>query len=170
MAAAELTEKISTLLTGLHQKVAKIKQITQNDWVIFPCKGIWQVSARLVTGAAATILRGTLTINNKGTAYTSSTVSIAYDTGTITRSTGSFYIETISGEIIEVKDSDGTGASGTLTVLKRGCFGTTASATGLADDNVVYVMNNLVLGDNQTSALTIAYTEMPDDTNINLFG
>lgn len=170
MAAAELTEKISTLLTGLHQKVAKIKQITQNDWVIFPSKGIWQVSARLVTGAAATITRGVVVVNNKGTAYSASTTSIAYDGGTATRSAGSFYVESVSGEILEVIDSAPTAASGTLTVLKRGCFGTTASATGLVDDNTLYVMNNLVLGDNQTAAVTIAYTEMPDDVNINLFG
>lgn len=169
MAAAELTEKISTLLTGASPRVTKIKQITQSDWVLLPYKGVWIQTGRLVTGAVATITRGTLVVNNKGAAYTATTASIAYDGASVTRSTGSFYAESISGEILELKDSAPAAADGTLTVIKRGCFGTTASATGLADDNTLYPLNNFVLGDNQTAAVTVTFIEMPEDANTGLF-
>lgn len=166
---AELTETISTLLTGSALRIMKIKQAAQYDYVILPFKGVWQMAGRLNTGALATILRGTLTVNNTGTAYTATSTLIAYDGASYNRSTGSFYLESASGEIIEVKDSAPTGASGSLTVLKRGCFGTTPSATGLANDNTLYVMNNLVLGDNQTGAVTVSFLEMPENNNIQLF-
>jgi hypothetical protein len=169
MAAAELTEKVSTLLTGAFLRVMKIKQATQYDWVILPYKGIWQVAGRLPSGALATILRGTLTVNNTGTAYTATTTTIAYDGGSVTRGTDSFYIETVSGEIMEVIDSNPTGAAGNLTVKKRGCFGTTPSGTGLANENTLYVLNNLVLGDNQTGAVTVSFLEMPENPGAPLF-
>jgi hypothetical protein len=169
MAAAELTEKVSTLLTGAFLRVMKIKQATQNDWVIVPYKGIWQIAGRLPSGALATILRGTLTVNNSGTAYTSSTTLIAYNGGSVTRGSDSFYIETASGEIMEVIDSDGTVATGNLTVKKRGCFGTTPSASGIANGNTLYVLNSLVLGDNQTGAVTVSFLEMPENPNTPLF-
>jgi hypothetical protein len=169
MAAAELTEKVSTLLQDGSLYVTKIKQVTQSDWVILPDKGLWIMSGRLNTGAVAALTRGTLTVNNKGTAYSATTTSIVYDGGTVTRGATSFYVETISGEIIEVIDSAPTAAGGTLTVKKRGAFGTTASLTGLADDNTLYVMNNIILGDNQTGAVTVLYKPMPDDPNTGLF-
>jgi hypothetical protein len=147
----------------------KIKQATQYDYVILPFKGIWQIAGRLNTGALATILRGTLTVNNTGTAYTATTTTIAYDGASYNRSTGSFYLESASGEILEVIDSAPAGASGTLTVIKRGCFGTTPSGTGLANDNTLYVMNNMVLGDSQTGAVTVSFLEMPENNAINLF-
>lgn len=169
MAAAELTEKQSTLIQDGSVYVNKIKQITQHDWVILPEKGIWDISGKLITGADATLTRVPLVVNNKGTAYTATTTSIVYDGVTHSVSSTSFYIETASGEIIEVISSAPAAAAGTLTVKKRGCFGTTASATGLADDNTVYALNALNLGDNQTAAVTLIYKPMPDDPNTPLF-
>jgi hypothetical protein len=170
MAAANLTEFNSFLLHGFAPKFATVDQLEQNDWIVLPCKGAFAISPRLITGAAATITRGTVTVNNKGTAYTATTKSIAYDTGTLSRSTGSFYLKTASGEIIEVTDSAPTASSGTLTVIQRGCFGTTPSATGIADDNVLYVLNNLKLGDNQADPVEVLYYELPFDTGVKLFG
>jgi hypothetical protein len=169
MSAAELTEKVSTLIQDASFYIAKIKQVTQYDWAILPHKGVWKIEGSLNTGADATLTRPTLTVNNKGTAYTATSTSIAYDGGTVTRSATSFYIETASGEIIEVIDSAPAGADGTLTVKKRGCFGTTASATGIADENTLYVTNVVVLGDNQTGAVTILFRPMPEDPNTPLF-
>jgi hypothetical protein len=170
MAAANLTEFNSFLLHGFAPKFAVVDQVTQNDWIVLPCKGAFALSARLLTGAGATVTRGVVVVNNKGTAYTATTMSIAYDGGDLSRSSESFYVKSISGEILEVKDSAPTGASGTLTVIRRGCFGTTASATGIADDNTLYVLNNIKLGDNQTDPVEILYYELPFDAGVQLFG
>jgi len=170
MAAGNLTEFNSFLLHGFAPKFATVDQLEQNDWIVLPCKGAFAVSARLLTGAGATVTRGTVVVNNKGTAYSATSMSIAYDGGTLSRSSDSFYLKSTSGEIIEVKDSAPTGASGTLTVIKRGCFGTTASATGIADDNTLYVLNNIKLGDNQTGPVEVLYYELPFDTGVQLFG
>jgi len=169
MAAAELTETTTTLLRGLAPKIARIKQATQYDWVNFTCKGIWLINARLNTGAAATVTRPALTVKNTDTAYTATTTSIVYDGASQDRVTGSFYIETASGEIIEVTDSAPTAATGTLTVVKRGALGTTASATGIANDNTLYVMNAVILGDNQTGSVTLAYYEAEFDASNAIF-
>lgn len=168
MAAALITPTYSTLLFG-GSILGKVKQVTQNDWIVLPHKGADLEYARLVTGAAAALTRGTLTVNNTGTAYTATTTSIAYDGGTVTRGTGSFFVETASGEILEVTDSAPTAASGTLTVLKRGCFGTTASATGVANDNTLYVLNSFVLGDNQTAAIRFSFRPLDIDPNVPLY-
>jgi len=169
MAAANLTEFNSFLLHGFAPKFAVVDQVTQNDWIVLPCKGAFALSARLLTGAGATVTRGVVVVNNKGTPYTATTMSIAYDGGVLSRSSDSFYVKSASGEILEVKDSAPTGASGTLTVIRRGCFGTTASATGIADDNTLYVLNNIKLGDNQTDPVEILYYELPFDAGVQLF-
>lgn len=134
------------------------------DW-----KGVWIESARGITGADAAVLKGTLTINNAGTAYTATTMSFAYDGGTLARSAESFYLQTVSGEILEVKDSAPSGASGTLTALRRACFGTVASATGLADDSVLYVQNVIQLTDATATPTILSLIPMPEDPGVRLF-
>lgn len=170
MAAAELTEAVSGLLLGSSPKIARAIQVTQYDWVNFDAKGIHLQTARLKTGAGASVLFSTLTVNNSGTAYSATSMSIAYDGATIPRSEDSFYLETASGELIEVIDSDPDGAAGTLTVLKRGALGTPVSATGLADGNTLYVRNVLVLGDSQTGAVEFTFYDMEFIASNKIFG
>ena len=171
MAAANLTETNSVPLRGFAPKFARVDQLEQYDWIVLPCKGAFAVNARLITGAEATILRGLVQVNNKGTAYTATSRSIVYDNATLSRTaTGSFYVMSTSGEILEVTDSAPTAAAGTLTVVRRGCFGTTASATGIADEGYLYVLNNIRLGDNQTDPVEVMYYELPFDNEIKIFG
>jgi len=161
-------------LMGSFIYAARAKPAAQDDYSIVTiegtaAKGVMIESARLETGAAASILYGTVVVNNGGTAYTASTTSIAYDGASLNRSATSFYVQTTSGEILEVTDSAPTAASGTLTVLKRGCLGTTASATGLANDAVLYVLNVLQFHDNQTDPITLILRQYPAENNAKLF-
>lgn len=175
MTAAEITEKKFQRMPGL-DIIAKVKQAEQYDWVILEeYKGVSLLSARLIAGGAATVVRGQLAVNNASTAYTATSAAIVYDLVGITSNTGinrsaqNFYVQTASGEIIEVYDGDSESSGDTLTVIKRGCFGTTASATGLANDNILYVLNTFLLGDNQTGPIELIVKPLPNDPGVNLF-
>jgi len=174
MAAAAITETMFGIANPF-LFVCRTIAAEQHDWVIptdksgANWKGCFVQSARSLTGAVASVLYGTLTVNNKGDPYAATTMSIAYDTASKNRSATSFYVATTSGEILEVVDSAPTGASGTLTVLKRGCFGTTASLTGLADDAVLYVLNILLLEDASVSPTILLLAPMPADNGVKLF-
>lgn len=173
--AAEITEKKFQRMPGM-DVIAKVVQTAQYDWVKFTeYKGISLISARLIAGGAAGAVRGQLAVNNTGTAYTATTTSIAYDIVGVTSNTGiarsssNFYIQTDTGEIIEVYDATSTASSGTLTVIRRGCFGTTASADGLANNDILYVLNTLVLTDNQTNPIEMLIKPLPNDPEVKLF-
>lgn len=156
--------------------IAKVSQASQYDWVIFEeYKGVTLLSAKLIGGTAATAVRGQLAVNNPGTAYTATSNSIVYDivgvtsnTG-IARSTENFYVQTDTGEIMEVYDATATASSGTLKVIQRGCFGTTASADGIADNDILYVMNSFLLGDSQTLPIEMLIKPYPNDPGVYLF-
>ena len=60
-------------------------------------------------------------------------------------------------------------AASTLTV-KRGCLGTTASATGVASTNTVYIMNIVFWGDSTTGFLTGTFLPMPESPDASLLG
>jgi len=142
------------------------------DWVVFPEPGVSaNFSAYLYTGALETTLtHPTMQVLNVGEAYTATTTSIVYDTATPnTRLAGGYYLQTSSGEILwVVADSGYTGTTGTLTV-QRGALGTTASATGLANTNVLYIMNTIVFGQATTGYVIFSYTPMPSEPGVKLF-
>lgn len=173
---AEITEKKFQRMPGM-DVIAKVHQATQYDWVIFDeYKGVTLLSAKLIAGGEASLVRGQIAVNNGGTAYTAATTSIAYDLVGVSSNTGinrpsgkSFYVQTISGEIIEVYDATSSDSNGTLQVQKRGCFGTTASATGIANNDILYVLNTFLLGDNQTSPIEVLVKPYPNDPNVKLF-
>lgn len=176
MAASEITEKKFQRMPGM-DVIAKVKQAEQYDWVILnEYKGVSLIAARLIAGGAATVVRGQLAVNNGSTAYTATTMSIAYDIVGVTSNTGinrsseNFYVQTVSGEIMEVYDATSESSTGTLIVIKRGCFGTTPSATGIADNNILYVLNSFMLGDSQTSPIELQIKPLPNDPAVNLFG
>lgn len=175
MAAAEVTEKKFQRMPGM-DVISRVKPAEQYDWVKFTeYKGISLLSSRLIAGGAAGAVRGQLAVNNGSTAYTATTMAIAYDIVGVTSNTGvprsdqSFYVQTVSGEILEVFDASSLTSTGTLTVIRRGCLGTTPSATGLADDNILYVLNTLVLTDNQTSPIEMIIKPLPNDPEVQLF-
>jgi len=175
MAASEVTEKKFQRMPGM-DVIAKVTPAEQYDWVIFKeYKGITLLTSRLIAGGAAGAVRGQLAVNNGSTAYTATTMAIAYDIVGVTANTGvprsdqSFYVETVSGEILEVFDATSDTSTGTLTVIRRGCFGTTPSATGIADNNILYVLNNLVVTDSQTSPIEMLIKPLPNDPEVRLF-
>jgi len=169
VAAAALTETNFKDLSGI-TVIARAVKVTQNDWIVLPGPGVIPLAAVLLTGGAETLAYPTLTVNNTGTAYDTDDTTIAYDGATaLTRASGGFYVMTSSGEILYVTaDSGYDGAAGNLTV-RRGCLGTTASATGLADGNTLYVLSSLTLASATTGPVTVVYKTMPEDPGVDLF-
>lgn len=143
----------------------------QNDVFIVPFPGVRNVVAQHYTGTAEACTFTTVTIANGGAAYDETTTSIVYGSATANyRTSGGYYLITTGGEIIYViADSGAASTGGTLTV-KRGCLGTTATGTGLANTNVCYVMNALTLSTATTTGkVFVSYSPLPADPNTKLF-
>lgn len=168
MAAAEITPKYWNL-QGSIPVVGRFLKVTQADWIVLPYPGVFNVRGTLYTGAdEATLSFATIIVNNKGTAYTATSTSIVGDAAVITRQTP-YYVQTSSGEIMMVvTDATPGTAVATLTVI-RGCLGTTASATGLADDNTLYVRNMIVFGAATTGYVGFVAYPMPGEPKAPLF-
>lgn len=163
---------------GLQPINLKVTKLYQADWLtIAGVRGIWPPVGNVITAAAnyaETFTYGAATINNSGTAYTATDTSIVIGTAGTGRKVP-YYLESSSGEIMEVTaDSAPTTNAGTLTV-RRGVLGTTASATGLAHTNVLAILNQIVLGTSNIGPLLIRATPMvgeptPSDTFSTLSG
>jgi len=168
MAAAEITPKYFNM-QGSVRVVGRFVKVTQSDWIVVPYPGVSGLKAALYTGADdGTLTYGTITVNNKGTAYTATTTSIVGDAASITRQTP-YYVQSSSGEIaMVVTDATPTTAVATLSVI-RGCLGTTASATGFADDNTLYIKNMIVFGANSTGVVDFEFTPLPKEPKAQLF-
>jgi len=114
------------------------------DWVVLNgYKGVIPVGTgicqNIASSAASALTYGVITINGAAQNTTTNTTFVC-TAATITRSMP-YYILTASGEIMEVlTDSNVASSTPTLTV-RRGCLGTTPSATGLADTEVLGIMN-----------------------------
>lgn len=173
MSAAGLSPKVFTM-QGLVPRLIKVLKVTQADWfyvpnvrgVILPGSVAGCSSANATVNFVDTIVYGTLVINNTGTAYTATSTTLVVDGGqadaTYTRAVP-YYLKTGSGEIMEViADSTPAAATSSLTV-RRGCLGTTASATGLADNDNMSVMNCIVLTGSGVGNVTMLVFEMPED-------
>lgn len=135
-------------------EIIKVQKVTQSDWINLGVKGVVDFRAHTTPVGAAANVEETWTfgpgdIDNGGTAYTATTTSIVvdgmlYGTGTNPR-LPPYYIITGGGEVIEVlADSLPLTAAGTLTI-RRGCLGTTATATGLANNDRFSILNQIVL-------------------------
>ena len=169
MAAAEITEKVFNY-NGVIPVVGRFVKANTSDWIVlggYP--GVINLRGTLYTGADETTLTfGTAAINNGGTAYSATDTSIVIGSGTITR-VPPYYIQTTSGEIILVlEDSAPTNAASTLTI-KRGCLGTTASATGLVNTNTVYIRNIVVFGQATSGVVGFEFIPMPPNPNAKLY-
>lgn len=168
MSAAELSEKSFLMLTASF-RVLQATKVTQSDWIVLDnSKGVIPligITGSTSANAAETFTYGVATIGTSGA--TASTTSLSVTSATITRK-GPFYALTASGEIIEVTaDSAPSNATATWTV-KRGCFGTTASATGIANGNVVHILNIIFLGSSTVGGELFAVLCLPEDAGAKL--
>jgi len=149
-----------------------VLKVTQSDWInLSNIRGIWLPSGFTVTAAANVVetpTYGTAAINNSGTAYSTTDTSIVVQTAQATRKPP-YYILTAGGEVMLcVADSTPTATTSTLTV-QRGMLGTTASATGLANTNVVSILNQIVLGSasvGPTFLRAVPFTGEPDSATV----
>ncbi len=160
MAAAEITPKYYNKQTTI-PVVGRFLKAAQSDWIVLPYPGVERMRGNLYTGAAETTFTyGTATINNGGAAYTASTKQLVLASAKITRR-APYYIQTTSGELIFVYvDSDTTSAAPTVECI-RGCLGTTASATGIANGNTIYIKNIVVFGQSSTGYTDFSFMPMP---------
>lgn len=170
---AVLTETNFNLI-GEVPVVARVNKAAQHDSFVIPHVGARNITAKLYTGTDEVVTYEKIQVNNKGTAYTSTSTTIAYDNGVANaRPAGGYLCMSDEGEIIYVySDSGSTGTSGNLKV-KRGCYGTVAGANGagVGDDDYLYVLCTLKLVTETTTGYTIVnYVPFPPDPNTNLFG
>ena len=161
--ASEITPKYYNKQTAI-PVVGRFEKAATSDWIVLPYPGVTNMRLTLYTGADdATLTYGTITVHNKGTAYTATDTAIIGDAvspvGAIRQCP--YYVQTTSGEIMMViQDTTPTTSTQTLTVI-RGCLGTTASLTGLADDAVLYVKNIIVSGAATTGFVDFEFLPMP---------
>lgn len=177
MAAASISPKVfrDMHITPLHVKVQKV---TQADWIVVTDqKGVLVANATVTpVGAAAnvaeTITYGVVDVNNGGTAYDATTTTIAVDGMAADANyprVVPYYIRTGGGEILEViTDSAPTLAAANLTV-KRGCLGTTATATGLANNDRGSILNQIVLAGATVGFAELLLFPLPLDNKARLF-
>lgn len=160
MAAAEITPKYWNDVHAFPVK-GRFTQAAASDWIVLPYPGAKNIKATTYEGTEETSFTyGTAAINNSGTAYTATTTSIVVGTGKITRQVP-YYIQTTSGELIYVYSETAAGnAASTLSVI-RGCLGTTASATGLAHTNTVYIQNIIIFGTATVGVVDFEFTPLP---------
>lgn len=168
---AILTESIGTKLLHGVVEVAAVAKTGQNDTVLFDkFPGIIPLHINNLAGTADTFTYQTIQVNNAGPAYTATTKSIVYDNATANlRTSGGYYVLSAGGEIMYVVSDTGfTATSGTINVI-RGCLGTTATSTGIADDNYLYVLNAITLTGSGTGTTIISFIALPNEYKADVF-
>jgi hypothetical protein len=176
MTVADLTTKYDFQVMHIVPNILKVAKVTQADWIsytkykgVIPMFGL-NMSLSNSSGVCAVEapIYAKILINNTGTAYTATSTSIVTDAGPITR-LAPYYCYTQGGEIIEVTaDATPGTAVGTLTI-RRGCLGTTASLTGLADNDVLYIMNMINLSAAGVGHTILMVYPLPNDPQVPLF-
>jgi len=166
--ASEITPKVWNYQHEVPVKGRFLKAAT-SDWIVLPYPGAANIRGNLYTGAQETTLTfGTAAINNSGTAYTATDTSIVVTTGKITRQVP-YYIQTTSGEIIMVVSESAVGSADSTLKVIRGCLGTTASLTGVAHTNTVYIKNIVVFGQATTGYVDFEFNPLPMEPKAKLF-
>jgi hypothetical protein len=137
----------------------------QNDFILLDdYKGVFLLESSFANGARPTITRAKVAVNNAGTPYTATDTTIVYEGGNCNRSADAFYMRSkATGEIMEVIDDTPTTATGTLTVKKRGCFGTTAAAASVADEVELQAMNAFLIADATVMLMELTFINMTED-------
>ena len=171
MTAAASIAKTVFNYNGNIPVIYSFTKVSTSDWVVFgDYTGVIDCRGTLYTGAdEATLTYGTAAVDNSGTAYTATTTSIVIKSGVITR-VPPYYILTTSGEIMMVLSETAAGVAASTLTVKRGCLGTTASATGVANSNTLYIMNIIVFGAATSGGITGHFLPMPEQPDASLFG
>lgn len=147
--AADLTTKVDFTLQHLVPDIVMVTKVTQSDWINFVYPGVIVLNAQVFTSVADTVTNALETITYgsvKSTAAyaTVTTTSIVVDSGAITRLPPYYIFNGTTGEFMLVLADSAPGSAGATLTVKRGCLGTTATA--IADNAPLYVMNQIVLG------------------------
>ena len=145
--AAIITETEYNVSPNLGGKVIKFKgkKATQHDWIVF-ADPVGLVVVNQLDGTVDTVSYATGLVHTSG--ITAASTSMVYDdvTAAAELPATSGYVM-VADEIIGYT-AGGAGTTGTLTGLKRGCFGTTAAAA--SDGDTFYILNTILLGDSVT--------------------
>ena len=173
MAAADLTTKVDFQLMHLVPDVVMVTKVTQSDWINFKYPGVLVMNqgavftsiADTVTNSAETLTYGTMKAN--GAVAATTTTSVVYDSASITRLLPYYIFNATTGEFMYVTADTAVGsAAGTLTV-RRGVLGTTATA--IADNAPLYVMNQVFLGSANVGKVLLLVLPLPRDPGVKMF-
>ena len=145
--AALITGVEYDVVPNLGGKIIKFKftGAAASDWIVFD-EPIGACYASLLTGAQNTVAYATGLVHTGD--LTDSGTSMVYDDVTVATELPETegYIM-IANEIIKYT-AGGALTTGTLTGLKRGCFGTTAAAA--SDGDTFYILNTLIFANGST--------------------
>jgi len=172
MTVADLTTKVDFTLQHLVPDVIMVTKATQSDWINLNHAGVIVLNgavftsvADTVTNALETITYGTMKANGAVTGTTNT--SVVFDNASITRLLPYYVFNGTTGEFMLVTADSAVGsAAGTLTV-KRGCLGTTATA--IADNAPLYVMNQIFLGNSAVGKVMMLVLPLPRNPGALLF-
>lgn len=172
MAAAQITPT-GISLQHIMPLLYKAQRGNAGDWIVIegykgviPLAGMGQSIAASLSESVPTW--GVASINNGGDAYTATSTSIVVGSATITRK-APYYLATASGEIMEVLSDSAPGVNAATLTVRRGCLGTTASATGLANTNVLGIMNILFMAANNVGPNFLVLLPLPNDAGAKAF-
>jgi hypothetical protein len=168
--AAELTE-VSYNAQPVIPVMIRVTRAASGDWIVLSgLKGVIPIGS-MGTSVVTSLqeIAFTYGVATVTPTCTATTAEFAVGTSTITR-VPPYYVATAGGEILEViSETAADNATSTWTV-RRGCLGTTASATGLAATNVVSILNILFLGGNNVGNDMIVALPLSYDPGSSGFG
>ena len=140
--AAAIIETEYNVSPNLGGKVIKFKgaKAAQNDWIVFP-DPVGVVVVNQLDGTVDTVSYAAGAVHTGG--ITDSAETMIYDGATALQSPATKGYVMVGSEIMSYAVG-GALATGTLTGMTRGCFGTTAAAH--SDGNAMYFLNTIILG------------------------
>jgi hypothetical protein len=171
--ASNLTTKYDFQMMHHVTDVVTVTKAAQNDYFSFAkYPGVFVIAANVLTSIADTVTNvfespqyGTMKAN--GAVAATTTTSVVFDNASATRIVPYYVLNATTGEIMYVTaDSGTTTTSGTLTV-RRGVLGTTATA--IADNAPLYVLNQIVLSTSTVGQVLLQVMPLPMDPGTPLF-
>jgi hypothetical protein len=167
--AAEIVEYQFNVM-HLVPLMVKAMRAAAGDWIVLsgfkgviPLAGIGQSIAASLSETVPTWGVATVTPT-----CTTSTTEFAVTSATITRKPP-FYVATAGGEILEVISETAADNANSTWTVRRGCLGTTASATGLAATNVVGIMNIIFMAGNNVGPNFQIFYPLPNDPGVKMY-
>ena len=172
--AANITAKLDFELMHLTPEILLMTKAAQSDWFSYAgAPGIIFFGGTSMTAVADTITNTTEVptygaMKANGAVAATTTTSIVFDAATgITRILPYYIFNSTTQEFMLVTGDDTPGgASGTLTVV-RGALGSTATA--IADNAPLYVLNQIFLGSASAGATLALVVPLPNDPKTPLF-